>query len=475
MPSPLTAARRLRVGDLAIDPSSYVDPHGFVFRYEGGLFRAIRKDHEDYYRGLFANGTIDRLHDGFGLVESRITSLTIPEIECSLVLQHREIAPLNYCTEWCPSMLKAASVATLELNLELIGHGAILQDAYPWNIVFEGPRPVFVDFTSIAPVGSEMLWPAYQQFLNFFSYPLRLCADGQGKVVRLMLQDHINGIGLGDLYRCLGGGFKLRHPVAAASMYLAIKAGGRVQSRAESKSRMQSMLESVSVASDMRGLRERFLKGLLAKAERVKVAVAGSTWRDYYDNVDADTGAKVGRVRALLEALEPRSVLDVGCNTGCFSILAAESGAKVTAIDSSEECVEALYRTAETRALDVLPLIADVTTPTPALGHLGRQFPSLIERVRSEVVLCLGLMHHLHVVARQSFDRIAALFEALASKAVIFEYVDSTDGNMHLIDHGRRIEYSLETVTGALERYFSIRVFDSDRPTRRLLLCTKNP
>ena len=97
---------------------------------------------------------------------------------CDLVLAHDEIAPLNYCTEWCPSMLKDAALATLALAIELLEHDSALQDAYPWNVVFKGTRPVFVDFTSIAPADATMIWPAYQQFLSFFLYPLELCSFG---------------------------------------------------------------------------------------------------------------------------------------------------------------------------------------------------------------------------------------------------------------------------------------------------------
>jgi len=97
----------------------------------------------------------------------------------------------------------------------------------------------------------------------------------------------------------------------------------------------------------------------------------------------------------------------------------------------------------------------------------------MVERFRSEVVLCLAVMHHLHINGRQSFDRIARLMDALSQKAVIFEYVDRTDDNIHLLDHGRNIEYDLERVSGELSRYFTVTPFASDRATRKILLCEK--
>jgi hypothetical protein len=87
--------------------------------------------------------------------------------------------------------------------------------------------------------------------------------------------------------------------------------------------------------------------------------------------------------------------------------------------------------------------------------------------------MCLAVMHHLHINGRQSFARLARLMDALSAKAVIFEHVDCTDGNIHLLDHGRDIEYDLETVSGELANYFKVTRFDSDRKTRKILLCEK--
>ena len=82
-------------------------------------------------------------------------------------------------------------------------------------------------------------------------------------------------------------------------------------------------------------------------------------------------------------------------------------------------------------------------------------------------------MHHLHINGRQSFDRIAALMNDLTKSALVFEYVDLEDENIRLLDHGRTIEYTLDSVSAELSKYFKISHFDSDRSTRRNLLCEK--
>ena len=175
----------------------------------------------------------------------------------------------------------------------------------------------------------------------------------------------------------------------------------------------------------------------------------------------------------ILKKTQPKTVLDLGCNTGRFSILASQHQAKVVSVDSSEDCLEHLYRYAKQNKCHIHPVFSDLVSPTPPFGFLGKQFPSYAERFRSEMVFCLGLMHHLHISGRQPFSNIAKLLDAVSSKYVVFEYVDVEDDNSALVQSNREIRYSLEDVRRALEKYFKITMFDSDRDTRSILLCEK--
>ena len=186
------AARRLvktlSLTDIRLDPSSYADPNGFLFHYQGGIYRAIARPQEAFYRALLDRPIMAALFEKRALAPAKIADLSIPEAGSSLVLAHEPIRPVSYCVEWSPSLLRAAAKATLELASSLAGEGLLLQDAHPWNIVFDGARPCFVDLTSIvAAEGSKLPWPAYQQFLNFFLYPLELCAMGKGPEARALL------------------------------------------------------------------------------------------------------------------------------------------------------------------------------------------------------------------------------------------------------------------------------------------------
>jgi len=463
-------SRRVTREEVEHHPSSYVDPAGYLFRHEGQLYRAIRRGHADFYRALLADGTAQRLSAERGLVTAREADLALDDDDVDLVLQHEEVTPQTYCVEWCPAMLLEAARTTVELLAEVTRLDATLQDAYPWNVLFDGARPVMVDFTSIAPVHSPLPWPALEQYRAFFQRPLDLAARGRGRLARVLLQDNINGIPLGQFTQAMPAAYRARHPVAGLSVWL----DGFVQRRPELKKKLRGAALKGEPAS--RAVRQRFADGLARRLDGYRFEQSEDVWSVYYQQIDpqVDKERKLSQVGQLLERLAPATVLDAGCNVGVFSLLAARQGARVISVDTSEACINRLYAEARREDLPITPLVADLLCPTPAFGFMGEQYPALPVRVRGEAVLCLALMHHLHIAGRQSFERIARLFDALSARYLIFEFVAMDDANNDLIGAGREIGYDLDQVTAALARHFpTIETMDSDRPTRKLLLCEK--
>lgn len=466
---------RLSLDDIKINDSSYVDPNGFLFAYKGDLYRAIYPVRESFYLSLFDKGIIDKLIKNHNLVSSEITDYKIPELNCNLVIRHEKIEPLTYCVEWCPSMLKSAAVATLELNAALLEYNCCLQDAYPWNILFKFTKPVFIDLTSIVPIEGNLLWPAYQQFINCFLNPLKLASMGKGSIARGLLYDYINGISVDQLNINFTLSYIFRHPLSVFLSYAGEFLTDKIQKNFKLKKKFQNAIKNSKYVQVNNKLRMKFTLKLLKKVEKINLSEGKTTWKNYYYNINEEFKMedKEKIISNLLSELSPDTVLDLGSNVGKFSIIACQNGARVISIDSSEYCVQTIYNISKEKKYDIIPLVGDIVTPTPSYGFLSRQFPPMVQRVKSDVVLCLGLMHHLHINSRQSFDRIALMLNELSNKAVIFEYVDFTDDNINLLDHGREISYSIETVSKILSKYFSLSYYDSDRATRKLILCRK--
>src|SRR5258705_336161 len=81
-----------------------------------------------------------------------------------------------------------------------------------------------------------------------------------------------------------------------------------------------------------------------------------------------ESAIKRAFVQGCLEEFRPGTVLDVGCNRGYHSAMAARNGAQVVAIDYDPVVVGATWRMAQNENLEILPLVVDLTRPSPATG-----------------------------------------------------------------------------------------------------------
>jgi SAM-dependent methyltransferase len=354
----------------------------------------------------------------------------------------------------------------------------VLQDAYPWNVVFEGPRPIFVDFTSIVPQDPNLLWVAYDQFGRFFLYPLVVSSCGLGKVSRAFLLDHINGISDGDLVRLLPTGALLAMPWLLGRVYLPrlILALVRRVSSEAALSRMSARLNPGLEA------RRAFFKSLRRHVQAIPLRIRKSRWSRYYADIETflhpqEFNPKQATVARLLDECRPKTVVDIGCNRGGYSILAAHAGARVTAFDTDEDSVALLYELVREKHLDILPLVMDFLSPSPSCGWRAIQYPAAPQRLRSEMALALALVHHLAITQRQTFERIVPALADYAEKWLLTEFVPLDDPRSRELMATQRRDMSWFTLEGfvkALEREFNrVEEFASFPEGRVLLLCTR--
>lgn len=461
----------LKPSEIDVDPSSYVDPQGFLFHHDGCIYRCIRPLAKDLFTELMDDGLLAHLQENFALISAKTTKFHLDTEPEGLVLSHPKIEPLSFCAEWCPGMLWEAARITLDLAVELASQNLILQDAYPWNILFDGSKGVFVDLTSIARPDTVTLWSAHEQYESYFWRPLVLMKEGKGRAVRALLTNNIQGIDLETFTGFASATTLARHPgtLLARAIEIKLQASPTLKARAR-------VLAQKTVSQSKPEVRKKFLQKMRKRLSSLKQTPKGDCWTHYYSEISPkfNKQAKITIVGQLLDSNAGATVLDLGCNTGVFSIEAAKRGAKVVSIDSSESCIDLLYETARTENLAITPLVADIACPPHTGGFMGTQYTPLFERVKSDTVMCLGLMHHLHINARQSFERIAALMNQVCTTTLIFEFVSIDDENISLLSGLRKIDYTLESVRAALGAHFSsIEVHDSDRPTRKILICKK--
>jgi ribosomal protein L11 methylase PrmA len=179
----------------------------------------------------------------------------------------------------------------------------------------------------------------------------------------------------------------------------------------------------------------------------------------------------------LLDELAPKTVLDLGANTGQYAMMAARKGARVVALDQDEPSVAALYRASRAENLDVLPLVMDLGNPSPANGWCAAQRPDALTRFQADAALMLALIHHLVYTANASLAQVAQLAARATRRHLVLEWVAPEDPmSVHL----RRTAtkdfsfYTRENLIAALEAEgFTVEAREAHSATRQLLVGTK--
>ena len=123
------------------------------------------------------------------------------QYDANQVLEHERIPFPSYPYEWSADMLQAAAGLTLRLAEESLDVGYSLKDATPYNVLFRGPKPVFVDALSFEPrEARDATWLPYAQFLRAFLLPL-LAHRHFGLELGATLLAHRDGLELEVVYK----------------------------------------------------------------------------------------------------------------------------------------------------------------------------------------------------------------------------------------------------------------------------------
>lgn len=349
------------------------------------------------WRAVSATGLTDELQRDRLLVpthEPADGSVPSAAGEARTILEHERLPFVSYPYEWTWSGLRDAAALQLEVLARALRHGCVLKDATPFNVQFEGIRPVFIDAGSFEPLGEGEPWMGYRQFCEQFLNPLLLRAY-TGVDFRPWLRGGSGGIPPADLRALLGRRHRLR-PAVLKHVTLHAR-----QSASDREAR--EVRDELRRAGFDRRLIEANVRGLRRTIDRLRWSPPASAW-DRYRDVNtygpADAEAKERFVRATLERRRWPLVYDLGSHDATFARIAAASADLVVAMEGDPIQAERAHRAlARDGVTGVLPLAVDLTDPSPALGWRQRERAGLLERARPDLVLCLALVHHLVVRA----------------------------------------------------------------------------
>jgi hypothetical protein len=402
------------------DPGSFRDPLSRVYVGPDAVWRGLSKEALADYEVLAASRFFQRAQERGDVVATELVDgpIGVPG-DWAAVLRHRRIDVLSYAYEWPFEMLRDAARLQLSLTRGALAEQLITKDATPYNVQFGGTKPVFIDIGSFERLRPNEPWPGYRQFCELYLNPLLVQAV-RDVPFQPLLRGSIHGISpetAADLLRGSGGLQK--------GVFTHVKLHARAERKYADADRERDIKAELKKAGFGPGLIDAQLRGLEKTVEALKWKQQSSTWSDYGDRAHYspdDLQAKEAFVAATIDAAgPPRLVLDLGANDGRFSRVALQAGARsVVAVDSDDVVVDRLYRDLRAEGEQrILPLVLDLSDPSPGLGWRSRERPPFVERVRPDLVLCLAVVHHLALTNTVPLDEIVTLLADFGSPLVV--------------------------------------------------------
>ncbi len=432
--------------------SSFRDPSGSVYEADGIIYRRISKGYREDYDHLMSSGLYDDLVTGGLLVGHVEEDAAKTGSDDTYKVVRPDIIPfISYPYEWSFSQFKQACLATLEIEGRALKYGMTLKDASAYNIQFRGHLPVMIDTLSFERYREGEPWIAYRQFCQHFLASLALMSMTDIRLGAL-LKDNIDGIPLDLASRLLPPG-----------TYLSFSLLSHIHIHA----RFQSYYSDKSVGGRVRGMKKSEFTALLdnlGKCVRgMNVKMRGSEWYNYYGRLDCP-GEALSRKKELVDgyfkSVDPGIVWDIGANTGTFSRIAAKQSAVVISIDKDPYCVEKNYLdSVKNNENNVLPLLADIANPSPAIGWANRERSSLESRGPADTVLALALIHHLAISGNLPIGLIASYFDRICRSRLIVEFVPKSDPQVKKLLSSRVdifTGYSQSAFEEEFRKYFNI-------------------
>jgi ribosomal protein L11 methylase PrmA len=175
------------------------------------------------------------------------------------------------------------------------------------------------------------------------------------------------------------------------------------------------------------------LRGLRRSIERLSPPARRTDWTSYAsDNTYAEEArsAKRAFVTRAVQGAVPQTVLDLGCNTGDYATLALESGAgSVVGAEADPATADLAFARAREEKLPFLPLVQDAANPSPSQGWREAERPSFTDRVKTDFLLALAVVHHLAIGRNVPLDEVVRWMVGLAPGGVI-EFVQKSDSTV---------------------------------------------
>lgn len=403
------------------ETSSFRDPSGFLFFENNVLYRQINKSYEKDFHKLMTSGLYDELtSDHFLISHQDAPKITLKSPNGYKIIKPEKIDFISYPYEWSFSQFKDAALLTLEIQKIAFKYGMVLKDASAYNVQFKKNDPIFVDTLSFEEYVDGQTWDAYGQFCRHFVAPIALMTQ---KDIRLqqLLRVYVDGIPLDLTSKLL--------PMKTLTMFSLMS---HIHAHSKAEKKYSNVKPSKQISMKRRSF-EGLIESLSSGIKKSHLKIKETEWGDYYNDTnysDDSFNEKKRIVKKFIELSNPKTVWDLGANTGVFSKIASETALNIISFDIDPLAIEKNYISLKQNNIEnILPLLIDLANPSGGIGWNTDERKSLIDRSPVDLVLSLALIHHLVISNNVPLDRLSQFFSRL-TKNLIIEFIPKEDSQI---------------------------------------------
>jgi hypothetical protein len=399
--------------------SSFRDPNGYVFlnNTTKRIQRIIFPSYFSQYEHFISSGLYDDLLTNNQIINHQI----ITKADDRIIIEPKEIAFITYPYEWSFNFLKDAALLTLQIAIKSLNYGMYLKDATSYNIQLFNGRPIFIDLLSFELYQEEKPWGAYGQFCQHFLAPLLLMKYKSLSTAK-MLSNFIDGI-----------------PLDLASRLLPLKTHFSlfIKTNIHLHAKKLNQTNSAEPQDTDKHLSKRKLIYLLSYMESFIESLDyvddKTEWSNYYGDINYTPDGfkeKSEIVSNWIKQLRIKSIWDAGGNNGYFSRLISSGQELILCTDIDPIAVDKNYLINKKETItNILPLVIDITNPSPCIGFNNKERTSFSERLINKKVDCalaLALIHHLCISNNWNFSMFFEYFSNM-SDYLIVEFIPPED------------------------------------------------
>jgi len=452
-----------------IEPSSFRDPSGFLFYRDGSIYRQINTIYKENYDHLMNSGLYKALVDAGLLIPHKEIDVPAPEPDKAYKIIKPEPIPfISHPYEWCFAQLKDAALTSFNIQKIALDFEMTLKDCSAYNIQFIKGKPIFIDTLSFEKYHEGQPWIAYRQACQHFLAPLALMS--------------YRDIRLNQLFRIYIDGV----PLDLASSLLPSSTNFKVSllSHIHLHARSQKHFADKSVKISGHKISRLSFMGLIDNLEsatrKMDWKAKGTEWADYYEDTNYSTNAinhKKKIVAEFLDKTNPEIVWDIGANDGLFSRIASDKKILTISFDIDPAAVQKNYiQSVKNNEKYILPLLLDLTNPSPGIGWENTERISLMQRGPADTAFALALIHHLAISNNLPICKIANFFSQVC-KSLIIEFVPKDDSQVQRLLSTREDifpGYTQQDFEIEFKKYFTINNIENIKDSKRTMYLMKN-